>query len=105
MQDHLTDDDTNILRERLYTLDFRLGQEIVQIFSHINQLHDHYDISAIMGMMSIMRDSLMGYMLYQYYVRFMENAHQKNYHADSITTIYISQLLHIQHPALLADMQ
>ena len=97
MQRHITDDDVNILRERLYTLDFWIGQEVVQVFAAIPDLRDHYDTSAIMGMMSIMRDSLMGFLLYRYYVRFMESAHQKEYTSDAITDIYIIHLLHIQH--------
>lgn len=101
MQRHLDDDDINILRERLYTLDFWIGQEVVQIFAAVPDLQDHYDTSAIMGMMSIMRDSLMGFLLYRYYVRFMESAHQKEYTSDALTDIYIIHLLHIQHPDMI----
>lgn len=101
MQQHLQDEDINILRERLYTIDFWIGQEIVHIFAQIPDLHDHYDTVAIMGMMSIMRDSLMGFMLYYSYIRFMEDSHQKRYNTDALLTIYISQLLHVQHPDII----
>ena len=87
------------MKDHLYTFQYRLFEDFSQLFSCEIDVLKLYDGLAVLGIMSLAKETLFGYLLYMRYLLFLEDAHQKDYARNILTEIYVADVLHI-HPDL-----
>ena len=93
LQTHLNDNDIYHLKENLYNIDFWIHQDICKLFAQDKpHLKKEYDETAILGILAIIRETVLGYFLFQTQLK----QSKKETRHNLITEIYINEILHIE---------
>lgn len=86
------------LKESLYNLDFWMMDVVLSEIGSMKILHQHYNTSSLLGIMSVLRETLFGFLLY---VVFLENKQKgmkkwENLRIDILYTTYVIDVLWIE---------
>lgn len=92
---HCTDDDIIRMKDRLYNLDFRLAKDTIDYINQSMTLHRIYDATVIFSLLSVLRETLFGLLLFIFYIKSLEEVHQKDYHSTILFYLYCRDILGI----------
>ena len=83
------------MKDRLYNLDFRLAKDTIEYINQSITLHRIYDTTVIFSLLSVLRETLFGLLLFIFYIKNLEEAHQKDYYSNILFYLYCRDILGI----------
>ena len=83
------------MKDRLYNLDFRLAKDTIDYVNQSMTLHRIYDATVIFSLLSVLRETLFGLLLFIFYIKNLEEVHQKDYHSTILFYLYCRDILGI----------
>jgi len=90
---HLSEHDIYHLKENLYNIDFWMHQLLyAKLNKHKTIIKKEYDEAAIIGILAKMRETLLGYLLFQTQIK----KSKKNIKSELISNVYLNEILHIE---------
>jgi len=96
LQNHLTEKDREVMKDNLYTVDYRVWREWCSLLSELDaELDVGYGDMAILGMLSTLRETLFGLLLYFVYLSDKEIKLARTYHTQELLAIYCIDVLNI----------
>ena len=95
LERHLSEHDIYHLKENLYNIDFWIHQLLyTKVNKYKTVIKKDYDEAAIIGILAKMRETLLGYLLFQTQVK----KSKKNIKSELISDVYVNEILHIETP-------
>lgn len=91
---NITEDDLYNLRDNIYNLDFWIAISFYKQVTSLN-LNTSYSDFSIIGLFSIVRESLFGFLLYITYLESLEKTTKSSLESDVLYIVYVKDILNI----------